>query len=377
VTTTCSPERRLGLDALRGVAVLLMIEQHVGVWLWRPGASPADIVMLVVNALGGMAAPLFIMLAGVGGALYVATGRPSRTLVLRGLALVGFGLVLNLLAVTWFSASSWFVLHMIGAALLLAGVWRRLPTPALLVFAVAFLVVTPVVQAWLATPVPLDNARMSDGGLPGGAVRLAFAEGHFPLLPWLAVAVAGFVAGRWLVEGRLRPVVWLAVAAAASGAGGHLLLRGATPSGGPVARAVAVHPFYPASVTVVLLLTALGLLLIAAVTVRERRRAIAPTHPLVALGRASLTLLLVHVPLFRELTQVAGVYRTLPPAAALMLVVLVLLVATVLARRWQRYGYRYGAEWLLRRLDDAGSSRPPAVSSASRVAGGRSAGGDD
>ena len=50
--------RLLGLDALRGVAVFLMIEQHLGVWLWRgpgPGESMAKdyLGLLIFNALGG------------------------------------------------------------------------------------------------------------------------------------------------------------------------------------------------------------------------------------------------------------------------------------------------------------------------------------
>lgn len=389
-TAVADPRRRLGLDALRGVAVVLMIEQHVGIWLWRGPDPDATLrsyaVLLGANALGGLAAPLFIVLAGVGAALYTATGRRDRTLVVRGAMLIGFGLLLNVLAVTWFSWSSWFVLHMLGVAVLLAVLWRRWSTTALLTVAALILAATPLVQTWLDTPVPLDNARMGDAGLPGGALRLALAEGHFPVLPWLALAVAGFVAGRWLVARRPGRVVWLAVAALAIGTGGHLVARTTVAVPEPVARAFALHLFYPASVTVVLLLGAVSLLLVAAVHAWERRRPIAPTAPLVTLGRSSLTLLLVHVPLFRELTQVAGVHRTLPATATLVVVALVLVAAAAASRWWQRHGYRYGAEWALRQVDGAGGEdggsgggaadvRPPTVAGdASRRGGAGSSG---
>ena len=42
---TPPPSRRLlSLDALRGIAVFLMIEQHLGVWLWR-GLQPGEHVV--------------------------------------------------------------------------------------------------------------------------------------------------------------------------------------------------------------------------------------------------------------------------------------------------------------------------------------------
>ena len=69
-SSTAKPRRLLALDALRGIAVFLMIEQHMGVWLWQgPGRGEVrlDYPLLVgFNALGGMAAPLFVSLAGGG-----------------------------------------------------------------------------------------------------------------------------------------------------------------------------------------------------------------------------------------------------------------------------------------------------------------------
>ncbi|MCA9712207.1 MAG: DUF1624 domain-containing protein, partial [Myxococcales bacterium] len=74
VSPAAPKSRRLhALDALRGIAVFLMIEQHVGIWLWEgPGAGERQLdypLLVGFNALGGMAAPLFVSLAGVGSAL--------------------------------------------------------------------------------------------------------------------------------------------------------------------------------------------------------------------------------------------------------------------------------------------------------------------
>lgn len=356
VSAPPTPSRRLlSLDALRGIAVFLMIEQHVGIWMWRgpgPGQTHNDFPVLVgFNALGGMAAPLFVSLAGMGSALFVAAGRPRTdiTLVRRGLVLMLFGLALNLMTPSWFSWGSWFVLHMMGFAMALAPLWRRLSTRGLLVACGVVLVATVAVQLWLPTPIPLHNPRMKDLGLPGGALRLAVAEGQFPILPWLCFYLAGFVAGRWIKEGQLERVAGLGVAFAILGGGGHLL-------SGVIAhpwveRAFELHlGFYPASVAIVGLLLGGALLLIAFVAWVETRRSITKGHPLVTLGRASLTLLMLHVVLFREVSRPIGWWRGHSAELALTVVFTFVALAVVGSWLWQRVGYRYGAEWLLRKI---------------------------
>ena len=111
-------------DLLRGVAVLLMMEQHLGVWLWRgpaPGHRITDYpVLLGINILGGGAAPAFLMLAGVGAALFLGRAERSslraarRVLGTRGVTILLFGYLLSLLTPSWFTLRSWYVLHLIG-----------------------------------------------------------------------------------------------------------------------------------------------------------------------------------------------------------------------------------------------------------------------
>jgi uncharacterized membrane protein len=355
-SSDAKPRRLLALDALRGIAVFLMIEQHVGIWLWQGpgrGQSQGNFPLLVgFNALGGMAAPLFVTLAGMGSALFAATQRPRTdvTLVRRGLVLMLFGLALNFMTPSWFSWGSWFVLHMMGLAMALAPVWRRLPNPALLVACGVVLVATVAVQLWLPTPIPLHNDRMENTGLPGGPLRLALAEGQFPILPWLSFYLAGFVAGRLVQAGRMGRVALLGLAFAAVGGGGRLLLVSGVRHPW-LERAFELHlGFYPASVAIVGLLLGGALLLIALVAWVETRRPIAEGNPLVTLGRASLTLLMLHVVLFREASRPIGWWRNLSAELALTVIFVFLALAIVGTRQWQRVGYRYGAEWLLRKL---------------------------
>ncbi len=353
------PRRRLSLDALRGLAVFLMIEQHVGIWVWRgadPGKSLADYPLLIgFNALGGMAAPLFVSLAGAGSAMFVATNRPhtDSTLVRRGLVLMLFGLALNFSSPSWFSWGSWFVLHMMGFAMALAPVWRRLSTKALLGACAAVLVTTVIVRVALNTPLELNNAFMRDVSRPGGPLRLALAEGQFPILPWLTFYLAGFIAGRWLLADRIRNVALLGLSFMALGGGGYGLLKaGVLPRSNPyLFRAFELHlGFFPASITIAGLLLGGALLLIAGVSYYEHKRSVSPRNPMVTLGRISLTLLMIHVPLFRDLSRPIGLWRGLDSNLALLTVFGFFFVALVGAWFWQRVGYRFGAEWLFRKL---------------------------
>lgn len=356
--------RRHGLDALRGLAVFLMIEQHVGIWLWegpQRGAGLADYPLLVgFNALGGVAAPLFVCLAGVGSALFAASSRPhcDRTMVRRGLVLMLFGLALNLATPSWFSWGSWFVLHMMGFAMALAPIWRRMSTPAILTLCALVLCGSVAAQHGLATPRMLDNARMRDVTLPGGVLRLALVEGQFPILPWLTFYLAGFVAGRWIVADRPASIGGMGLAFLALGGLGNLLYKlvGQSPALSLDVQRLFFRAFglqlgfFPASIAIVSLLLGGVLLLVGAMTWWERRRPLSDRHPLVTLGRASLTLLMLHVPLFREATRPVGLWRGLSAEITLIAISVLMAVVILGSLLWRRIDYRYGAEWLLRRV---------------------------
>ncbi|MFO7563306.1 MAG: DUF418 domain-containing transporter [Enhygromyxa sp.] len=354
-------QRLLGLDALRGIAVFLMIEQHLGVWLWRgpaPGQTMADYPELqVFNALGGGAAPAFVTLAGIGASLLASKReRPDKTLALRGLAVMGFGYLLSVITPSWFTWQSWFVLHLMGLGMLLTPVLRRLPTSALLGLGLAVLAATGWVQAELGVPLRSNNFYMA-GRAPNSpqewtALRIAVAEGQFPIFPWFSFYLAGLACGRWVAEGKLSRIVTLAGWVLGLGLLG-VWLRTALPAvpASALGRTTALTvPFFPASPTLAALLLGAVLLGIAAVMAWDRRRPLSENNLLVTLGRASLTLLLVHVWLFREATRPIGVWQALGVVESLAVLSVFVVAAAIGSRFWQQIGYRYGAEWLLRKL---------------------------
>lgn len=356
--------RLLSLDALRGVAVILMMEQHLGFWLWASDPLRSPIaqapVLMALQALGGLAAPTFITLAGAGTVL-LARGVPAgldRTLVRRGLGVLGFGVLLNLLTPSWFSVGSWFVLHLMGLGIATTPLWRRLPSAALLAGQALLLLAAPFVQHWLATPVVLVNDRMRQLDLPGGALRLALAEGQFPVVPWLGLFLGGIVVGRWLVADRRARVARLCAALLAAGAalGALGVLARSVPAlaflrDAPWWRLVQLRPgFYPGHPSILFLLQAGTLLLLLGALALERRDVFRRDHLLVGLGRASLTLLLVHVVVFRELTRPIGAWQAFSAEAALAIIAVWTVLCAFAARAWQRIDYRHGAEWLLRKI---------------------------
>ena len=365
--TGAAPRKRLlGLDALRGIAVFLMIEQHLGVWLWRglqPGESMAKdhLGLLIFNALGGGAAPAFVTLAGIGSSLLAgkreAAGKsPDKTLALRGLAVMGFGYLLSFLTPSWFSWNTWFVLHLMGFGMLLTPALRRLPTAALLGLALLILLTTGFVQAGLEIPTALDNeymrGRSARSPQAWTGLRIAVAEGQFPIFPWFSFYLAGLACGRWVGEGKLVRIANLAGAAAVVGGVG-IALRTLAPAKIASAQWFSTRlnvPFFPASPTLVALLLAAVLLGIWLVMTWDRRAPLADHNPLVTLGRASLTLLILHVWLFREATRPIGVWQALDVGPAIAVLLSFVVIAALASWQWQRVGYRYGAEWLLRKI---------------------------
>jgi len=357
-------------DLLRGIAVLLMMEQHLGVWLWRgpdAGTSILDYPLLFgINILGGGAAPAFLMLAGVGATLFLSRSAElpahsaRRVLAARGVLILVFGYLLSVLTPSWFTLQSWYVLHLIGSAqivtALLGGRRGLLAVSCLLV-----LVATPWVQGLLATPSHLSNLRMAGadptiiggGTLPGGHLRLALAEGQFPVLPWFAMFGWGAICGAMVV--REAAPRWLAMwGGLFAFVGGSMIasyhvFRWSFALSHPRIFKLNI-PFFPCTPAFILLMGGVLTLLMAILLRRERGAGLPGVTALCSLGRCSLSVLIIHVVVFRELTRPLGLWQACGVSTASAILIGTLLASLWLAMRWHRVQFRYGAEWMLRRL---------------------------
>ena len=330
---------------------MFMIGQHIVYWT---GAELSTSLTLgVFGALGGLAAPLFVMLAGLGSALLGDRYKhPDRLFLIRGLLVMGFGCLLNFLTPHWFSMQSWYVLHLIGFGLLTAPLLRRAPNG--LLFALIFIVLaaTAGLQDYLNTPLRLSNARMAETTLPGGMLRLALAESYFPILPWMAFFIAGHLAGRWLACGLPQKMVRLGLGLAGFG----LFLSTLYLAGFDFTRTALlvrllkpIPCFYPALAPITLFLMGAALVLIYIFAHVDHRSPIRGENVLVALGRCSLSLLILHVAVFREAAVRLYFWRSLSTPATVTMTLAVIAGLTLMSALWAKANFRYGAEWLLRR----------------------------
>ncbi len=355
-----SASRISSIDALRGLAVILMIQQHLLGWLWkRPVMDFQEMarqfpLMMTLNGLGMLAAPLFIALAGWGASTFlIEQGRKGILLLKRGGALLLTGYLLNLLTPHWFSPGSWFVLHLIGASLLLAPLLVRLKSGALLSLYFMVLLISVLLQYFLNTPLLLTEEHMRNLSLPGSVLRLALAEGQFPLFPWLALFVLGMASARWFSEGRRRRFFLLALSFFGGAVVLSLLYKTGLPffTRGPLFRLFVPTPYMFPALTPYLLIASAFVLLMLGLSARASER---PPHTIMGvlspLGRVSLTAFLSHILLFCELSRLLGFYEGFSERGTVTVIVLVLLVYIILAKFWSRWAFCGSVEDWLKRL---------------------------
>ena len=225
--------RRLYLDWLRGLAVLIMIEAHL-LDAWTAAGERGGRVFSLALLLGGIGAPLFLFLAGISVPLSAAAktrrgmsrSRASRALVVRGFQVFGLAFLFRAQACLLGWSSPWDllkvdILNVMGLAIAAAGaLWgagagagRRIVLFGAVGAAVAF--ATPLVRngPLAALPDPLEAYLRPTANLS-----------NFVIFPWAGFLFAGAVAGVILERApaaRERPTVLrlglggLAIAAAA------------------------------------------------------------------------------------------------------------------------------------------------------------------
>ena len=199
---------RLGaIDAVRGVAVVLMVMHHC-VDAWTREADRAGMFWRALRHLGGVPAPAFLVLAGLSAALVLSRERaravPRRARALgalrRGLYILGIAFTFR--AVVFVAGgnplSSWEmlfrvdILNCMGVALALVGVPAALATTragsisAAAALCAAFLLATPWVFG-----ASLDWPSSLAGNYVAGTGKLVL----FPLFPWVAFLAAGLIIG--------------------------------------------------------------------------------------------------------------------------------------------------------------------------------------
>jgi uncharacterized membrane protein len=225
-------KRLPAIDWMRGIVMILMATDH-GSSAYNAGRPVTD-TALMYNAsipidqlqffhrwLSHLCAPTFLFLAGTALALSierklsrgVGGGSIDKDLLIRGLIILGVDL--------FFINQFWFpgaillqVMYAIGIAMVLMIPLRRLPSPALLVLGFGFLVAAEfflpaalvvsndagsVLAALLLGAGLFDTNLEAFGPWESLGIPDSFLVGY-PVLPWLAMMMFGWVFGRWLLK---------------------------------------------------------------------------------------------------------------------------------------------------------------------------------
>jgi uncharacterized membrane protein len=193
-----SANRHWEIDALRGVAITMMVIYHMAYDLVLFGYYQANVLIGPWRIFGRTTASLFILLVGV--SLAISFARSDRLergwshykkYLVRGLKLIGWGMVITL--VTWAYMGKpvviFGILHVIGAITILVYPflslhWANLPIGAAMIGLGVYLNQLPVSHPWLL--------------LFGLRPRTLFQVDYFPLLPWFGVALLGVFIGQQL-----------------------------------------------------------------------------------------------------------------------------------------------------------------------------------
>jgi uncharacterized membrane protein len=199
-------DRQAYVDVFRGLLIAHMALDHASLMFnrGRPGeelaavapAATADFWQFLTRFTGVPVAPGFFFMAGFMVALTslsrAGRGVPereiTRRLVIRGLVLIAVDALIMGIPRLASGYYSFVVLSCIGASLIILAFARRLSTRILLPAALAVLVLHPLLDV-SALPVPL-RAVLHEPIRSGGFRSL------YPIIPWVAIVVLGYVVGR-------------------------------------------------------------------------------------------------------------------------------------------------------------------------------------
>lgn len=182
--------RYASIDILRTVAIVLMVLVHFMENLSGSDWAPA-----------GLGAPLFTFLVGVSYRLWLngqeargqEEGEISKVTIRRGLFLIALGFAFNVFVWLPEDTYNWDVLTFIGTAFLVLNVFRHVPLVIPVFGGCVAFALAPVLRAMTDYDAYWVNGYF-EGDLTLSDVFIGFfANGFFPLLPWIVYPLAGFV----------------------------------------------------------------------------------------------------------------------------------------------------------------------------------------
>jgi uncharacterized membrane protein len=383
--------RVASIDMLRGTALMGMVMCHFMIYYGDPQATKNVFYFILNHILGDLGAACFLLLVGMSQVISADRKKGAteeglmKKAFIRGTYIFGAGILM--LALAWGPSQlwQWDILTLIGTATVALYFCRFLPSWVILLISTAIMFLTP----WLRTgidftpywggkfiPVPFISDYLP--GIfydPAGEykviwnlrdiVRGFFVTAYFPVFPWLAYPLIGFVVGRRIVNGQMvrdLPFFFI-IGLVMTVLGGTLsyasLFR---PAASPIYDYIAPLSFFPDSITMVCIQTGMALILFAsAYAYYDGREAPLPLTGqwfiwCQRMSRFSLTVYFLHYlfitwPLWiiYGITGKFFVENLMGLFPALLAGMAAVAVFLTVLKAWQRREAKYSLEWGLDR----------------------------
>lgn len=352
-------ERLRYLDSMRGFAVVLMVQQHLQNWLWNIDwlsygvTFPQHPYMLSFYFLGNFSAAMFLLVSGFGSVMLSDNNAYRSEFIKRGLFVLFCGYLLNVLTPHWFKPGTWYILHTMGIAIMFSPLMNKIKTAGLLLLFSILLIIPAFIQTWLKTPLMLGGDFMNNIHKAGGIMRLALAEGHFPLLPWLAFFVLGIICHRWTKQKRKKKIISLAVVLIFTGClfAWFYFYGFFFATGGKFFRIFIYLPYiYPPLPSFMLIAAGIILILLVLFSLTENIKFKNSFYVLSSVGRLSLTWFFIHIIIFNEISALIGIRKMLNSTETFLIVITAIVVMIFSSVIWQKKNYKFSLEWLMRRV---------------------------
>ncbi len=354
-----------------------MIQVHVVEWLsgYTDYHNP---LYQLSEFVGSFPAAVFTFLVGM--SLFISVKRQEDEGVdsgliadrnlRRGMAIFFFGLLFLIFVWMPEEVFGWDILTFIGASLLILFPLRKLSTKILSSVALFILVISPVIRIYTDYHSHWNKwgEYVPSFEMPGMLMGF-FANGYFPLFPWLIFPLAGYIVGRTCFgsEKLHLPKTLLPAGVILVVVSFVLIFLSSIPSL-PEIMTLYVSPFtfYPASTSFLLLAMGINIILFVLFfrlfDLKDRERQ--DSFFLVFCNRYSrfaLTAYVVHHALFlwaliAYAYYLGELYRwqlygyIMPTVYALLVVLVFIILFYLVLVAWDKRDGRYSFEWWLRRL---------------------------
>jgi uncharacterized membrane protein len=211
------------VDVFRGLLIAHMALDHASL-MFNAGRAPEELAatgapvfdtlfQFITRFLGVPVAPSFFFMAGFMVALTSGTreqrgtshAEVTRSLIIRGLVLIGVDALIMGVPRALMGFYSFMTLSSIGVGVIALAFLRDVPGKVLAPLALAILALHPLVDV-SGLPVPLQAVLYEP-------VRHGFFRSMYPVFPWIAIVILGFVIGRDSLRSENRTRHWFALAA--------------------------------------------------------------------------------------------------------------------------------------------------------------------